>query len=95
MWAELLAVTSPTRRELAVAFVALLLLGAAIFGPQVADGGFYWDDWQNAVNVHVAGDQGLFSSLGSSPMSARKPSSTVAISSSAAPARSLRASCPA
>lgn len=55
--------TSPSRRELAVAFAALLLLGAALFGPQVADGGFYWDDWQNAVNVHVAGDPGLFSSL--------------------------------
>ncbi|MEA2411412.1 MAG: hypothetical protein QOC77_1973 [Thermoleophilaceae bacterium] len=55
--------TSPSRRELAVAFAALLVLGAALFGPQVADGGFYWDDWQNAVNVHVAGDPGLFSSL--------------------------------
>ncbi|MEA2436317.1 MAG: hypothetical protein QOF65_873 [Thermoleophilaceae bacterium] len=63
MWTELLAVTTPSRRELAVAFVALLLAGAALFGPQVADGGFYWDDWQNSANVHVAGDPGLFSSL--------------------------------
>jgi hypothetical protein len=63
VWAELLAVTTPSRRELAVAFLALLLLGAALFGPQVADGGFYWDDWQNAVNGHVAGDPGLFTSL--------------------------------
>jgi hypothetical protein len=63
VWTELLAVTTPTRRELAVAFVALLLAGAALFGPQVADGGFYWDDWQNSANVHVAGDPGLFSSL--------------------------------
>jgi hypothetical protein len=43
--------------------VGLLLLGAALFGPQVARGGFYWDDWQNAVNGHIAGDPGLFSSL--------------------------------
>ena len=63
MWAELLAVTTPSRRELAVAFAGLLLLGAALFGPQVADGGFYWDDWQNSLNVHIAGDPGLFSSL--------------------------------
>jgi hypothetical protein len=56
-------VTTPSRRELALAFVALLLAGAALFGPQVADGGFYWDDWQNAANVHVAGDPGLFASL--------------------------------
>jgi hypothetical protein len=56
-------VTTPTRRELAVAFVALLLAGAALFGPQVADGGFYWDDWQNSANVHIAGDPGLFASL--------------------------------
>ena len=56
--------TAPSRRELAAAFLALLLLGAALFGPQVADGGFYWDDWQNSANVHVAGgDPGLFSSL--------------------------------
>lgn len=63
MWAELLAVTTPSRRELAYAFGALLVLGAALFGPQVANGGFYWDDWQNAMNVHIAGDPGLFSSL--------------------------------
>jgi hypothetical protein len=63
VWAELLAVTSPSRRELAVAFAGLLLLGAALFGPQVAEGGFYWDDWQNSLNVHIAGDPGLFSSL--------------------------------
>ena len=56
--------TAPSRRELAAAFLALLLLGAALFGPQVADGGFYWDDWQNSANVHIAGgDSGLFSSL--------------------------------
>jgi hypothetical protein len=63
VWAELLAVTTPSRRELAVAFGALLVVGAALFGPQVANGGFYWDDWQNSLNVHVAGDPGLFSSL--------------------------------
>jgi hypothetical protein len=63
VWTELLAVTTPTRRELAVAFVALLLAGAALFGPQVANGGFYWDDWQNSANVHIAGDPGLFASL--------------------------------
>jgi hypothetical protein len=63
VWPELLAVTTPSRRELAVAFLVLLLVGAALFGPQVAGGGFYWDDWQNSLNVHIAGDPGLFSSL--------------------------------
>jgi hypothetical protein len=63
VWTELLAVITPTRRELAVAFLALLLAGAALFGPQVANGGFYWDDWQNSANVHIAGDPGLFASL--------------------------------
>jgi hypothetical protein len=63
VWTELLAVTTPTRRELGLAFLVLLLAGAALFGPQVADGGFYWDDWQNSANVHIAGDPGLFSSL--------------------------------
>jgi hypothetical protein len=57
-----LPVISP-RRELLLAFLALALLGAALFGPQVAHGGFYWDDWQNSANVHSAGDPGLFASL--------------------------------
>ena len=56
--------TVPSRRELLLAFLAFLALAAALFGPQVADGGFYWDDWQNSANVHVAGgDSGLFASL--------------------------------
>jgi MFS family permease len=63
VWTELLAVTTPTRRELLVALLVLVAAGAALFGPQVADGGFYWDDWQNAANVHIAGDPGLFASL--------------------------------
>lgn len=50
-------------KELALAFAALLLLGAALFGPQVADGGFYWDDWQNAANTHFSREPGLFGAL--------------------------------
>jgi hypothetical protein len=46
-----------------VAAVVLTLLGAALFGPQVARGGFYWDDWQNAANVHFAIEPGLFGAL--------------------------------
>jgi hypothetical protein len=56
-------VTVPARRELTLAFVAFLLLGAALFGPQVANGGFYWDDWQNAANTHFAREPGLFGAL--------------------------------
>jgi hypothetical protein len=57
-----LPVTTP-RRELPAALLVFALLGAALFGAQVAHGGFYWDDWQNSANVHVAGDPGLFASL--------------------------------
>ena len=46
-----------------LAFAALLLLGAALFGPQVANGGFYWDDWQNAANTHFSREPGLFGAL--------------------------------
>jgi hypothetical protein len=56
-------VTSPTRKELGLAFAAFLLLGAALFGPQVAGGGFYWDDWQNSANTHFSTDPGLFGAL--------------------------------
>jgi hypothetical protein len=61
--AELLAVTVPGKRELALAFVVLGLIGAALFGPQVAGGGFYWDDWQNAANTHFSLEPGLFGAL--------------------------------
>ena len=53
----------PTRRELALAGVALVLLGALVYGPQVANGGFYWDDWQNAANVRFSAQPGLFGAL--------------------------------
>jgi hypothetical protein len=55
--------TAPSRRELALAFVALVVLGAAVFGPQVANGGFYWDDWQNSANSHFSLEPGLFGTL--------------------------------
>jgi hypothetical protein len=58
-------VTTPPRRELTVAFIAFMLLGAALFGPQVANGGFYWDDWQNAANTHFSREPGLFGALDS------------------------------
>ncbi len=51
------------RRELALAAVAAVLLAAALFGPQVAGGGFYWDDWQNSANVHFSLEPGLFGAL--------------------------------
>jgi hypothetical protein len=57
-------VTTPSRKELALALAGFLVLGAALFGPQVARGGFYWDDWQNSANVHVTdADSSLFASL--------------------------------
>jgi hypothetical protein len=51
------------RRELAIAALALALLGALVYAPQVADGGFYWDDWANAASVHFTGEPGLFGAL--------------------------------
>lgn len=50
-------------RELALAAVLLTVLGAALFGPQVARGGFYWDDWQNSANVHLSSQPGLIDSF--------------------------------
>ncbi len=47
------------RRELALAAALLVLLGAVVYGPQVVHGGFYWDDWQNAANVHFTQHPGL------------------------------------
>ena len=43
------------RLESILAALGLAALGAAVFGSQVAHGGFYWDDWQNAADVHFAG----------------------------------------
>jgi hypothetical protein len=51
------------RRDLVTAALALALLGALVFGPQVIHGGFYWDDWQNAANVQFTGHPGLFGAL--------------------------------
>src|SRR4051794_14839894 len=53
----------PVRRELVLAAALLALLGAVVYGPQVAHGGFYWDDWQNAANVHFSREPGLFGAL--------------------------------
>jgi hypothetical protein len=52
-----------SRRELALVALALLLLAALVYGPQVAGGGLYWDDWQNVANVHFAREPGLFGAL--------------------------------
>jgi hypothetical protein len=52
-----------SRRESLVALAALLLAAAALFGPQVANGGFVWDDWQNAANTHFSREPGLFGAL--------------------------------
>jgi hypothetical protein len=54
-----------TRRELWLAFAALLLTAGALFGAQIAGGGFYWDDWQNAANTHFSREPGLFGALDS------------------------------
>jgi hypothetical protein len=43
--------------------VALILLGALVYGPQVSYGGFYWDDWRNAAGVHFTQEPGLFGAL--------------------------------
>jgi hypothetical protein len=53
----------PVRRELVLAAALLALLGAVVYGPQVAHGGFYWDDWQNAANVHFTREPGLIGAL--------------------------------
>ena len=37
-----------TRREVGLAALGLAVLDAAVYGSHVADGGFYWDDWQLA-----------------------------------------------
>jgi hypothetical protein len=52
-----------TRRELGLVAAALLLVAALVYGPQVAHGGLYWDDWQNVANVHFAREPGLLGSL--------------------------------
>jgi hypothetical protein len=52
-----------TRRESLVALAAFLVAGAVLFAPQVINGGFYWDDWQNAANTHFARSPGLFGAL--------------------------------
>jgi hypothetical protein len=49
----------PDRRELAVAAVGAAVLAALVYGPQIAHGGFLWDDWQNAANVRFTPDPGL------------------------------------
>ena len=55
--------TAVARRELALAALGLTLLGALVFGPQVVNGGYYWDDWQNAASVEFAPQPGLFGAL--------------------------------
>jgi hypothetical protein len=57
------ATISPSRRELALAALAAIALAALVFGPQVAHGGFLWDDWQNAANVHFAREPGFLGAL--------------------------------
>src|SRR3954454_9296969 len=57
------AARSPAKRELVLTALVLLLLTALVFGPQVAHGGLYWDDWQNVANVHFAREPGLIGAL--------------------------------
>lgn len=52
-----------TRREIALALALLTLAGAALFGWNVAHGGFVWDDWASSANVRFAPDSGLFGAL--------------------------------
>jgi hypothetical protein len=51
------------RREPALAAALLALLGALVYGAQVLHGGFYWDDWQNAMNVRFTAEPGLLGAL--------------------------------
>jgi hypothetical protein len=54
---------SSRRRELFLAAGGLIALAALVYGPQVANGGFYWDDWQNAANVRFTPEPGLLGSF--------------------------------
>jgi hypothetical protein len=54
------SVRKPSRRELALAAVGMVLLAALVYGPQIAHGGFYWDDWRNAAGVQFTHEPGLF-----------------------------------
>jgi hypothetical protein len=44
-----LAIRNPPMRELVVAWLALLVVGALAFAPHVLHGGFYLDDWSNGA----------------------------------------------
>lgn len=57
------AIRRPARRELALAAAGLALLGALVYGAQVVHGGFVWDDWQNAADVHFTREPGLAGAL--------------------------------
>lgn len=46
-----LAPQGPGRRELALAMAGLGAFALATFGPYVARGGLYWDDWENAATT--------------------------------------------
>ena len=48
---RLLAPTSLGRAEMAIATVLLTALAAAVFGDHVRQGGFHWDDWENAATT--------------------------------------------
>jgi hypothetical protein len=54
---------SSRRHELILAAAGLIALAAVVYGPQIANGGFYWDDWQNAANVRFTPDPGLLGAL--------------------------------
>lgn len=52
-----------SRRELAIAATLLLALAAAAYGPHVAGGGLYYDDWANAARTEVPAGGSFFDAV--------------------------------
>ena len=63
-WSRLNTAKPISRSELALAGALLGLLGIAVFGSHVLDGGFYYDDWEAAATAQSAADPGIVGVLG-------------------------------
>lgn len=63
-WSRVNASGPMSRAELALAGALLGLLGIAVFGSHVLDGGFYYDDWEAAAAAQFAPEPGFLGTLG-------------------------------